>query len=534
MNGMISVTEGFKNLTSHLRMSDATAEKVSVIFQGLFSVFSTVGIIAKELAKAIFGIIPPGSGNTVLDFAVLISEMAIAFNESVKEGNFLTETIQAIGKVLGAFGRIVKAPIDGIIALSTAIRDNLGKAIEWMRDKLAPVGEWFKEAFSGYGMDEVLGGGFLVAVIMLLRKLSGFFDDAKESLDGITGTVSGIFTDLGNSLKSFQEKVKYNNLMKIGVAIGLLAISLKILEGMDISDIAKGIGALTGSMAILAGGMLAIEKMDFTGGIRASATIIALATSVTIMAAALKALSGMDLKELGTGLLGLAGIVGILSLAIIGMSRYGGKMKTSSLQLIALATSVRILASAVEVLSQIKTSGIGKSVNVLRVIFDEVAIFIKVVEGAKIGHGTALVLIGTAAAIKIIVSAIDSISQIDVAGLTKGLVTIGLILGEIALFSKLAGGPRILAAGAGILAISIALSALMIPVTIMGKMSWEELAKGLGGMAVALIAVGAAGSMASGAIIGAAGIMLMAVALNAVMPPILIFSNMSWGSMIKG
>src|SRR5699024_1681126 len=163
------------------------------------------------------------------------------FNESVKEGNFLTETIQAIGKVLGAFGRIVKAPIDGIIALSTAIRDNLGKAIEWLRDKLAPVGEWFKEAFSGYGMDEVLGGGF--------------FDDAKESLDGITGTVSGIFTDLGNSLKSFQEKVKYNNLMKIGVAIGLLAISLKLLEGMDISDIAKGIGALTGSMAILAGGM---------------------------------------------------------------------------------------------------------------------------------------------------------------------------------------------------------------------------------------------------------------------------------------
>lgn len=531
---LVSLTKGFESLTSKLTMSGKTSEKFATIFAGVFSIFSTVFEIAKVLAQAIFGIIPEGTGGGVLDFLVIIAEMAIAFNESVKEGNFLTEMIQGLGKVLGAVGEWLKTPIKHLIDFGRAIRENIGPAIDWLGGVLKPVAEWFKEAFSGFGMDELLGGGFLVAVALFLKKLSDFFKDASKSLDGITGAVKGVFNDLGGALQAFQEQVKYKNLLLIAVSIGLLAVSLKLLEGMSIGDIAKGIGALTGSMAILAGGMMAIEKMNFTGGFRASATIIALALATTIMASALKKISDLSLAEIGKGLLGLVGIVGMLSAAIIALSKWGGKIGTSSLALIALATSVTILASAVKKMSEIDTGSLFKAIGALGLIFAELALFLVIVKGSKLGPGTALALIGMAASIQIIVGAISKIAEIDVNGLIKGLVTIGLILAEITLFSKIAGGPQILVAGVGITMIAAALSMLMVPVTVMSKMSWTELAKGLGGMAVALLAVAAIGPMASGALLGAVGITAMALALNLLMPPILIFSAMSWTGMIKG
>lgn len=535
MASIIGVTENLKNLTSNLTISTESGDKLAIIFQGMFSIFSTVFEIAKTLGQAIFGIIPEGTGGGVLDFLVIIAEMAIAFNESVKEGNFLTEAIEGIGKVLGAVGEWLKTPIQHLKNFGNAIRDNIGPALEWLSEKLAPVADFFADAFSGFGGEQLLGGGFLVAIALFLQKLSGFFDNAKENLDGITGAISGVFDDLGGALQAFQEQVKYKNLLLIAISVGILAVSLKILEGMSVQDISKGIAALAGSMAILAGGMALIQGISLGfSGISTSLTIIALAVAVTIMAGALKKISDLNPSELITGLAGLVGIVTALSLAVIAISKFGGKIGTSSLALIALATAVTILASAVVKMSEIDTGDLFKAVGALALIFAQIALFLIVVKGSKIGPGTALGLLGIAGAIHIIVGAISKIADIDTKTLGKGLIVIGIILAELALFSKVAGGPRMLAAGAGILIIATSLHALMGPITTMGKMSWKELAKGLGGMAVALVAVGVAGSAASGSLLGAAGILVMAVALNALMPPILIFSRMSWTQMLKG
>lgn len=531
---LVGITKGFETLTSKLTMSGRTSEKFATIFAGVFSIFSTVFEITKVLAQAIFGIIPEGVGGGVLDFLVIIAEMAIAFNESIKEGNFLTDMIEGLGKVLGGVVGWITTPIQSLKSFANTIWDYVGPAIRWLGDILKPVAEWFKEAFSGFGMDELLGGGFLVAIALFLKKLSGFFDDASSSLDGITGTVKDVFSDLGGALKSFQEQVKYKNLLLIAISIGLLAVSLKLLEGMSIADISKGIGALTGTMAILAGGMMAIEKMNFTGGFKASATIIALAIATAIMAGALKKISDLSLAEIAKGIIGLVGIVGALSAAIIAISKWGGKIGTSSLSLIALATAITILVSAVRKMSEIDAGDLFKAIGALGLIFAELALFLIVVKGSKLGPGTALGLIGMAASIQIIVGAISKIADINVGDLTKGLVTIGIILAEIALFSKVSGGPQMILAGVGITMIASALSLLMIPITVMGKMSWTELAKGLGGMAVALLAVAAIGPLASGAILGAVGVTAMALALNLLMPPILIFSAMSWTGMLKG
>ena len=531
---LVAVTEGFERLTSKLVPSREATSKLATVFTGLFSVFSTVFEIAKVLAKAIFGIVPSGAGAGVLDFLVLVAEMAIAFNKSVKEGNALTDIIETLGKVLGNVGQWLFDVGRGAISLASSLKENLGAALKWIGEKLKPLSDIFKETFSDFGGEELLGGGFLVLMGTLIYKISNFMTDIKGNLENITGTVSGVFGDLSGALESFQENVKYKNLLLIASAVGVLAVSLKIMEGISVANIAKGLSALVGSMAVLSMGMMAIQKLNFTGGIRASVSIMALASATLIMAGSLKILSSINLKDLAVGLGGLVGIMATLSLAIIAMSKWGGKIGTSSMSLLALATSVVILASAIKTMSSIETGGLFKAITALGIVFAELAIFLVIVNGSKIGPGTALGILGLSAAINVIVGAIGKIAEINVSNLTKGLVTIGIILAEIALFSKISGGPQILVAGAGITMIAAALSILMIPVTKMAKMSWVELAKGLSGMAVALLAVAAIGPLASGTLLGAVGITAMAVALNLLMPPILIFSNMSWTSMIKG
>src|SRR5699024_1839162 len=98
-----------------------------------------------------------------------------------------------------------------------------------------------------------------------------------------------------------QEKVKYKNLLLIAAADGVLDVYLKIMEGIFVANIEKGLSALVGSMAVLAMGMMDIQKLKFTGGIRASVSIMALVSATLIMAGSLKILASINLKELAVG-----------------------------------------------------------------------------------------------------------------------------------------------------------------------------------------------------------------------------------------
>jgi tape measure domain-containing protein len=538
---IVKATEKFKEFTAGLMPSQETFGKLITVFQGGFSVFSSVWEIVKGLGSAFLNLIPKGTGGGILDLLVKIAELSIKFNESIKSGNVLTHSIEALGKVLGAVGRGVKDAIGSVIDFSGSLRDNLGNAIDWIKEKLAPVGKFLKETFGGFGGDDLLGAGTLVGVGLVIKKIitlfgkfGGTVDSFKDMISNIGEGIGGVFEDLGGALKSFTSQVKYNNLLKIAIAVGILAVSLKLLEGMKTADIVRGIGALGTSLGVMMGAMSIMDKFKITGGLKASVTIIALSVAVLIMAGALKKISDLNPQELMTGIGGLIGITGALALAIIAISKWGGKLKVGSIQLIALATAVYILASAVKKMAEIDPGDLFKAIGALGILFLELAIFLKIVDRTKFGISSAIGLIAVAAALHVMVSAIQKIDKLDKDTLIKGLITIGIILAEIALFSRLASGPSLMASGIGLLLIAAAINALVGPITTLGKMTWEQLAKGLGGMAVALVALGLAAMLMSGNLAGVVGIALMAVALNLLMIPIKIFSEMSWEQLAKG
>jgi tape measure domain-containing protein len=538
---IVKMTESFKNFTASLTMSSDTVSKVTTVFKGIFAAFDTVRIIAVKVGKAFLQLIPPGVGGGILDLLVKIANLSLAFNETFREGNDLTRAIDGTGSAFGALAALLSSTGNAAIKVGQAIMNGLGKAITWIKGELGPIGDTIKKAFSGFSGTDVLGAGTLLGIGLVVKKVLGLFDDfgtsfgsfkdfVKEIGDGVSETIGG----LGDALQAFVSQVKYNNLMKIAISIGLLAVSLKILEGMSIQDITHGIVALGLSMSVMMGAMMVIDKFNITGGMRASANLIALSIAVDIMASSLKKISDLKPEELQRSVSGLIGVTATLTVAVIAMSKLGGKMGTSSLQLIALAGTIYILVDAIDKMSSINSSSLLKSVGALGIIFAEIAVFLKVADNSKIGIGSALGLIAVAGAIQMMVDAIQKIATINVKELIKGLGTIAIILGEIAIFSKVVSGPTLIAAGVGMLIVAGAIAALVPSITTLGNMTWEQLAKGLLGMAVALAAVAGAALLASGSIGGAVAITIMAGALALLMIPMKDFANMSWEGIAKG
>jgi hypothetical protein len=430
---IVQMTNSFKEFTAGLSLSDDRVQQLTTIFHGLFAIFSTVWEIAKRLTSAFVNLIPPSAGVGILSLLEKLAEMSISFNESVKAGNVLTKTIDGLGVILGGIGRVVGELTGYIFGFGLSLKTGIGGAVDWITKKIAPVGQNLKDAFGGFGGDEILGAGTLVGMGLVIQKIFGFFSNANR----IVNSVKEVFEGIGDAVKNFAMGIQINNLLRIAIALGILAASLKVLEGIDAKDLANGITALATSLGVMIGGMTLINKLQVTGGIRASVTLIALATAVSIMAGALKKISDLNTGDLIRGMVGLVAVTASLSAAIIAISKLGGKINTGSIQLIALAGAVYILAGAVSKMSGIDSGGLLKSVLTLGVIFAELAAFIKMVNGAKLGMGSALGLIAVSGAITLIVGAIQKIAVIDVGGLTKGLVTIGIILTEMTAFSKL-------------------------------------------------------------------------------------------------
>lgn len=535
---IVKMTESFKSFTEGLKMNSDVTSKLATIFQGVFSVFSSVIIIAKELGSAFLNLIPPSTGTGVLTLLENLANMLIGFNESLKAGNALTSVIDGLGYAFGKIGSLIGGAASSIYDFSSSIYTNIGNAIDWLKTKLAPVSGLFNDAFGGnkiLGAGTLLAGGFLAkGIFNFIRDIKGPFESLGDFFDDITGSISDVLGNVGDAISDFQSQIKYSNLLKVATAIGILAVSLKILESIKPEDIAKGLVALTTSLGVMLGGMALIDKFDITGGVRASISLIALSTSVLIMAGALKKISDLNPQELAVGIVGLTAIVASLSLSIIAMSKFGSKISTGSLQLIALSTAIYILAGAVEKIGGIDTGNVVKGVAAMGVMFAELAIFLKVVDRVKFGPGSALGVLGVAGAITIMAGAIETISYIDTGNVVKGLSTIAVILAEVALFSKLASGGSLMASGVGMIMLASAINLIVPPIRKLSEMSYEELAKGLGAMAIVLTEVAIAGKLASGGILGAVAINLIAVAINALLIPIGILGSMQLNTLVQG
>lgn len=155
------------------------------------------------------------------------------------------------------------------------------------------------------------------------------------------------------------------------------------------------------------------------------------------------------------------------------------------------------------------------------------------------------ILLQIAAAIAVLTASMLILSTIDSAALTKALaamaVGFGQLIGVMALIEKMdlgITGAKMMGLAAGMILISGAAVILSVAIKNLSSLGWEELAKGLVGVGVALVALTGATRLiaadTSGLIRAGFAMGVMAVGLLILSKAVKSFAELSWEEMAKG
>ena len=512
---LVKVTEKIKSLSEKFKISEEQANKLKSVFKGVFSILGIGVTIIKNVVSAIVQLFShfTGLGDSVLNVSSSVGEWISKLHNSIKETNIFGNAINTvIGFVGGAIDRVKefvsvlsdKIDIHGFKDIVDVLK-NIWNMTSGVRASLANtiqgIGNAFKDAFHNGDIKsflDIVNGGLLATVIVKIKKFISGIADSFDNSTSIIDHIKSIFGTVKDSLESLQKSVKADTLKKIAIAIGVLAASLLVLSMIDPKRLTSALVAITVLFGELMGAMAIFEKIagKSKGVLKSVGVMIAMSTAVLILASALKKISNLEWNQLAIGLTGILGLMAIVVSAAIAMGKYGKKLKSGAAQMVIMATALKILASVCGELSQYSWLELGKGlsgISGMLLAFAGFQFLMKQIKPTKLlRSATSLVIIG--AALEIFADVCSKFGQMQWPDLGKAGAAIAGILAICAGFELLSGmSGNILASSAALVIMATALN-LMVPVLqSLGSMSVDEIVKGIVSIAATMAIIGVAG-----------------------------------------
>ncbi len=236
----------------------------------------------------------------------------------------------------------------------------------------------------------------------------------------------------------------------------------------------------------------------------------------------------------------LENVTGILDSVRGCFEAYQQNLKAGTL--LKIAGAIGILAASILVIATIKPEKLTASLGAITALFGELmgslAIFSKISGDLTGTFKACTAMISISAAVLILASALKKLSSINPEGIVKGLVAIGGLMAELALFlgfAKLDG--KMTSTSMGILILSSAMVVLASAVKKFGGMSWEEIGKGLASVGALLLEISAFTKLTGNAkkvISTATAMVILASSMKIFASAIKDFGNMSWEHLGRG
>ncbi|QEQ93521.1 tape measure protein [Streptomyces phage GirlPower] len=576
---LAEMTKNFKEFTANLKIGSDTADRLKRTFAGVFAVFGIVFDVIKGVVGVIFdlvGQVTKGSGG-FLNFTAKIGDFLVALRQGIKEGKGLENFFKGLGTVLKIPIQLIQK-LTGFLGSLFKDTDSKGveRSVENISSKLEPLGrlgevastvwektltvmknvvDFFKEAgdkisqvfqaigietgtlFDGLNFENVLAGintGALAGLFLVISKFLGGFGGG--GLGGILETISDGIEDMTGVFGTMQNTLRAATLLQIALAVGILAVSMNMLSKIDSEGLTRASAAMAVMFGQLLGAMAIFTKfIGFAGFAKmpfVMGSLILLAAAVLILSQAVQELAELDWNELAKGLTGLAVTLGLLVASLKLMPNPKGLISTG-LGLIVLAGAIKILVSAVKDLAELDWNELAKGLVGVGALLGSLTLFTMFAKANKggIAQGAGIILL--AAGIKILASAVKDFSKMSWSEIGKGLAALagGLVLISGAL--KLIP-PTAPLAGAGVLLVALSLGKVADALEKMGDMSWGAIGKGLTAMLGSLAIMSAAlYIIPPTAPLAAAALMITALALQQVTSVLVKMSEFSWEEIAK-
>jgi tape measure domain-containing protein len=493
------------------------------LIEALKNSFKGLADTIKPIHEAFREIFPRTTAEQLYNLTETLKNLSERFKISEETADKLKRTFKGVFSVFSFGVEVVKALLKGFV-------DFVGfllPAGNGILDITASIGDFVS------GINEALKSSdafnnTIENIKKVLSPLAGFltnlFNIITGGISSITDSASGgILDGLSFGIETFAE-ISSKAAMLIGNAFEKISNALTSVfkEGslepiFDIVNAGLFSGILIGikkfidklgEISITGGGFLDSLKGILDGvkgsleawqsSIKAN-TLMKIAGAIAILSASLVVLSAIDATKLATSLSAMTVMFAQLfgSMAIFGHLMEGkagfiGMAKLSA-SMIALSTAVLILSSAVKKLSSFNWGELATGLVGVGVLCAELALFMKVADFDGVGPIRAAGLVILASAINILANAVSKFKDLSAGEITKGLAAVGGILAELAIFTKLTSNSK------SILSVSIGMTVIASSMLIFSKamssfkdLKWKEIGKGLSVIAGSLLSVGIA------------------------------------------
>ena len=558
---LVELSNKFKDLTEKFKITDQTAGKIGAVFKGFLD---TVVMVKDGIVSLIKGISPikevfSGMGSSILDAASKIGKFFSGLRETATKVGFFESISTSLSNVFKSVANVVLNLRNVVGKMLGYLADldfsSFFKAIaggfEKISEFLSPVIDSIASVIGSINFDTLFGlvkAGSAIEIVKALKSMFGEVSGVADSAKGIIGSLKGIGSGIKETLESvretleeYQKSLQADTLIKIAGAIAILAGSLLLISSLDAQQITTGLLGLMGIVVELVGAFLMVAKFGTGKGLLAMTTIGGtmrnIALGIGILALALKALSTLSPKEMMTGILGLALAMGTMVAASRLLEGHTKGLIRGSIGLVIFGGALHVMASALEALGSIDAEVMGSGLVALGVLLGELALFMIGAKFGSLGISSATGILILSAALLVLQEAVERFGSMNPDNIIVGLAGIAGILTEIALFSKFGGGGfNLIGVGVGLTIISDALETLSKALTSFGGMSWKEIGAGLTAMAGGLLILGVASKVMSGinlAVVGV-GIAVMSASLLLLSAALKSMGNMSWEEIGKG
>lgn len=491
---LVDLTMKLWEFSRGLLNTDHILPDLKKTFKGFFA-FLDIGRMA---IKGLFGALAPLGdifktiGERVLGFTGDIGGYLIKLDESIRENKTFENSFKFITKILNGLSNGLSYFLDllggkrknmanffkGLKERFAYLKQNVGKTLTDLGIKLgifkdditstekplasfgskiqsafAKAFEKIKSVFSNtdFGqLGDILNTGILTSIIIGISKfvnslsspIKSFSDLISAIKDGAK-SIGDVFDNLAETLANFQIKVKADAIRSIAISIGILTGALVVLSFIDDDKLISALLGLASVMGLMIGFVAALNAVtDSLKGARKLRTVslllIKLSTSILILAMALKIIGSMDLAGVGKGLLGVGALLGMI-LAFSNLTKNVDRKSAKGLEAISknlfgIAVAVLLLTAPIKILGQMKSEELDQGFLAVSALLLAIAGFMKIVDGVKI-KGNGLGIVLIAASMLIFTAAIKQLGKnLSKDELLQGGIAIGAMLGILAVF----------------------------------------------------------------------------------------------------
>jgi tape measure domain-containing protein len=572
---LLTLTQAFANFTSKLKLSQPTMDNLKATFKGIFAVFSIVTKVIKGVVGvfgAMFGALSSGAGAAgggILAITAKIGNFLVSIENLLVEGGRLNNFFKQLGETVSKPIKFISELVQAIRALASGESTDF---LESLKERFAAAGPIIETISNAIEMVlyNISRAAFAVkAAIEGLFDFGGSGDEATSSIRRASATIEGlpgILEEAKNAWQGFVEGLKSSGdfLAPIGAAIknsftkikegfqsfmadmgvedalALINTGFLIALYKSLRDFSKKLGGLVDSISGTFDNVSGVLE-QVTANLKTmqaevrSQIILQIAGALLLLSAALYILSKIDPKSLAISLGAVAAMLIMLVTALGKLEKSAEDIKSSAklvvltVALVGLGLALLAFSAALAILGNMEIATLAKGITTMGIVL---AILVKATEALAASGGTKRMLAAAGALLLLSVAmvalagAIKLYSMIDTGTLLEGGLKVVALLAAIGLvFSFMP--PNMLASAAAIFVLANALVIMSGALKVLGSFSGPEMAKSLIMLGGSLLIIAVGLNAMTGAIGGAAAIIIFAIALNLLVPPLVVLSRLS-------